>query len=459
MQDPRAYRFGDAPIDAPIGAPIPDGPVLYWMRREHRCRDNPALAFAQALALQHQRPLAVAYCLVPGYAGAGMRQYGFLLRGLEATAEAIRALNVPFLLRTGDPGEEIPRLARECSAGAVVTDFDPMRPKTAWLDAVRAALPAPVSIFDVDGRNVVPCRLASDKKEYMARTIRPKIHRLLPDFVLEPDQTEPHPHPWPDTLPSDEPDWAAARASLHADAAVPEVDWCIPGEDAAAKALDAFLKGPLARWDAQRNFPTNDISSRLSPYLHFGQLSALRAALAVLGAHVPPQAKDAFLEQLIVRRELAENHVHHEPAYDSLDGCPDWARTTLADHTGDPREHVYTPDAFEAAATHDPLWNAAQRQMLRTGYMHGYLRMYWAKKILEWSPSPEEAFATALALNDRWQLDGRDPNGVTGVAWSIGGLHDQGWKERPVFGKIRYMSFDGCKRKFDVAAYVKKWDA
>ena len=196
--------------------------------------------------------------------------------------------------------------------------------------------------------------------------------------------------------------------------------------------------------------------SGLSPYLHFGQIAAQRVALEVMGSASPTDARKAFLEELIVRRELSDNFCFYNPLYDRLDGFPAWARPPWTGIAGTRGITCTPPEQLEQARTHDDLWNAAQREMVRTGKMHGYLRMYWAKKILEWTPSPEEALAIAIYLNDRYELDGRDPNGYTGIAWSLGGVHDRPWGERKVFGMIRYMSYNGCKSKFDVKGYIQK---
>jgi deoxyribodipyrimidine photo-lyase len=251
-------------------------------------------------------------------------------------------------------------------------------------------------------------------------------------------------------------DWQSLPEELSLDRRVPEVAGIEPGEAAAGRALETFVQGGLAEYPERRNDPIAHGQSGLSPYLHFGQLSPQRVALAVVAADAPPAARDAFLEELVVRRELADNFCFYNEHYDTVAGFPDWARTTLEAHRHDPREVVYSRDVLERGETHDHLWNACQRDMVLTGKMHGYLRMYWAKKILEWSPSPEMAMETAIYLNDRYELDGRDPNGYAGIAWSIGGVHDRAWGERPVFGKIRFMSYAGCARKFDVAAYCRE---
>jgi deoxyribodipyrimidine photo-lyase len=330
-----------------------------------------------------------------------------------------------------------------------VVDFDPLRIKREWTDAVCKAADLPV--YEVDGHNIVPCWAASNKLEYGAYTIRPKIKRRLGEFLrpLPPMRRHRYPSAELDTAN----DWAGLEKSLDINGAVRAVEWIKPGEEA-RKALARFTRRRIHGYAAGCNDPASPNRSDLSPYLHFGQAYSLRVALEVEKSDAGAEDKEAFLEELIVRKELSDNFCLHQPGYDSLEGFPRWARATLDKHRADRREYVYAVDAFESASTHDELWNAAQTEMVRRGKMHGYLRMYWAKKILEWSATPEEALATAIYLNDRYELDGRDPNGYAGVAWSIGGVHDRAWAERKVFGKIRYMSYDGCRRKFDVERYV-----
>jgi len=432
----RALRAGD----------VGTGPVVCWLRRDQRVRDNWALLYAQDLALASAQPLAVAFCLVPEFLGATRRTFAFMLAGLRQVARDLQALGIPFLLVRGDPGREIPRLVARAGAGCLVTDFNPLRPSRAWEDAVAARVRVPVR--QVDAHNVVPAWRASGKEEYAARTIRPKLQRLLPTFLGEFPRLRRHPYPWPaDPPPAD---W-----SLAAPAAGPAIAWCDPGEAAARAALARFLSTRIAAYDTARNDPTVAGQSDLSPYLHFGQLAPQRVALDA--ARSPADAgRDAFLEELIVRRELADNFCHYNHDYDRFEGLPAWGRRTLEDHADDPREHVYDVGELAAAATHDPLWNAAQTELVARGKMHGYLRMYWAKKILEWTRDPGEALDAAIALNDRYSLDGRDPSGYAGCAWSIGGLHDRPWSERPVFGKIRFMNLAGCRRKFRVDRYVER---
>jgi deoxyribodipyrimidine photo-lyase len=240
------------------------------------------------------------------------------------------------------------------------------------------------------------------------------------------------------------------------DPAVPPAPRLRGGASHALRALRRFVRGPLAVYHQERNDPGQDLQSGLSPYLHFGQISPRTIARAVRDAPgIQEAARDAFLEQLIVRRELSFNMVYFDPLYDRYEGLPAWARATLAKHGRDRRPYVYGRDELEQARTHDPYWNAAMRELLSTGTMHGYLRMYWGKKILEWGESPELAYELALELNNRWSLDGRDPNSYAGVAWCFG-RHDRPWPERPVFGTVRSMTESGLRRKFDMDGYLRR---
>ena len=430
--------------------PAHGGPILYWMSRDQRARDNWALLFAQELALKQKKPLGVLFCLVPHFLNATMRQYDFMFQGLQEVERSLAKANIPFFLMTGAPEKEIPRFVGEHDVGALVADFDPLRVKRAWKHAVADRLR--IAFYEVDAHNIVPCWFASPKQEIGARTLRPKIGRLLPEFLEPFPGLRKHLFPW--KRKSLSVDWRAATRSVRAEAG-PPVGWIKPGEGQAAKRLRLFIESRLALYDEGRNDPTRDCVSHLSPYLHFGQVSSQRVALEVSKAPVPATSKDAFLEQLIVRRELADNFCYYNKEYDSIKGFPSWAEKTLREHAKERRAYLYTRGELEHAQTHDELWNAAQLEMVRRGVMHGYMRMYWGKKILEWSRDAEEALETAIYLNDRYELDGRDPNGYTGIAWSIGGVHDRPWPVRPVFGNIRYMSYNGCKSKFDVRAYIE----
>lgn len=435
------------------------GPVIYWMSREQRVADNWALLYAVERAAVAGVPVAVVFNLVTEFLGAGARQFAFMLRGLRELEPKLEDMGIRFFLVQGNPVDTIPKLVKDTKASLLVTDFSPLRLGMEWRQAVTGAVGIPV--HEVDAHNVVPVWEASDKREYGARTIRTKIHKKLPEYLKEFPEM-PKIAAWTSDVEPDTIDWDDLLQEVkERGKAVPEVTWIKPGEDAAREALlgaNGFLSpARLKAYDSERNNPAKHSAlSGLSPYLHFGQLSPQRAAIEA-AKHRSKHSKsvESFLEELVVRRELSDNYCFYNPQYDDIATSYDWVKETLQAHTSDKREHVYTREQLEDGKTHDELWNAAQREMVHLGKMHGFMRMYWAKKILEWTASPEEAKQTAIYLNDRWSIDGRDPNGYVGVMWSIAGLHDQGWKERPVFGKIRYMNYAGCKRKFDIDAYVR----
>jgi len=432
--------------------PLGPGPVIYWMHRDFRAADNWGLTHARQQALRLGRPVAAVFCLAPSFLDSAQPHFDFLLRGLEETEGAMRADGIPLFALQGEPGKEVGRFAHEHGAALVVTDFDPLRIKRRWVEDLQDACAA--TLHEVDSRNIVPARVASDRREFMARTIRPKIRRLLPEFLDEFPVLPPHPHPWPgETRP---PDFDALKRSVRARTIAAPHTPVRPGEAAGLALAREFLDTRLQGYD-QRNDPNRDVCSNLSAHLHFGMVSAQRVVLMTRDRNLRGENVDSFLEELVIRRELSDNFCLHTPDYDTESGFPAWARESLHKHRKDPRPAIYAPGEFEAARTHDPLWNAAQTQMVRSGKMHGYLRMYWAKKILEWSPSAADAMRTAILLNDRFSLDGRDTNGYTGIAWSIGGVHDRGWTERPIFGKIRYMNYAGARRKFDVDRFIRSW--
>jgi deoxyribodipyrimidine photo-lyase len=428
------------------------GPVVYWMSRDQRTKDNWALLWAQDFALNQGEPLVVVFCLVPKFLNAAQRQYAFMLKGLREVESNLAQKNIPFSLLMGPPERVVVEWLRKHRIKVVITDFDPLRMKRAWKASVSERTEVP--FFEIDAHNIVPCWVVSQKQEYGAYTIRPKIHRVLDEYLEEFPKLKVHSIPWMQKTPKI--NWGEVIQRLNADRAIPELDWIRSGERDAHGALDVFIKHKLSRYQELRNDPVLDGQSNLSPYLHFGQLSAQRIALGVMKADASEDVKSAFLEELIVRRELSDNFCYYNPNYDSFDGFPHWARKTLDEHRKDPRAFIYSRDQFEQGETHDPLWNAAQMEMVKKGKMHGYMRMYWAKKILEWTPSPEMALETAIYLNDRYEIDGRDPNGYAGIAWSIGGVHDRAWNERSVFGKIRYMSYNGCKSKFNIKRYMER---
>ncbi len=436
------------------GPPDPDGTcVLYWMQRAQRGRDNPALDLAIAAANALRKPVVVFVALVPFYPNANRRHYRFLAEGLADLEQDLRRRRVGFVLRR-HPDHGLLAFANEVRPALVVGDENPMREPERWRRAAADRLTVPY--WTVDADVVVPTGLLA-KEQYAARTIRPRLAGLVGRFLEETSEQDAH------VLWEPPAGCATLRPApdvtdpMPIDEGPPPVREVQGGSRAAARTLGRFLRQRLNGYASNRNHPDLDGTSQLSPYLHFGHIGPRSVARAVRSADAPREDRDAFLEEFIVRRELAINFVRFNPAYDRLDGCEPWALRTLADHAGDPRDPAYSLDRLEAADTHDPLWNAAQIQMVETGWMHGYVRMYWAKKILEWSPSPEDAFARAVWLNDRYQLDGRDPNGYTGIAWAIGGKHDRAWgPERPIYGTVRYMSYASTSRKFDCRGYISR---
>ncbi len=427
------------------------GPVVYWMSRDQRVNDNWALLFAQDLAISQKLPLTVIFCLVPSFLEATIRQYGFMIKGLQKLEKNLAKKRIPFFLLRGLPEKEIPKFVKRYKVSSIVTDFNPLHIKKNW-DA-KVAKNTNIPFYQVDAHNIVPCWLSSPKHEYSARTFRSKIHKALPEFLEDYVELKKHPISWKESFPSI--DWENIIKNLDIDFSVPEVQWIKSGEDEAYLVMHDFLENKLFFYHKDRNNPTKDGQSNLSPYIHFGQISAQRIAIEVLKTDTDEQSKKAFLEELIVRKELSDNYCFYNINYDNFNGLPEWSKKTLNKHRYDRRKYIYTLEQFENAKTHDDLWNAAQMEMVKKGKMHGYMRMYWAKKILEWSESPEQAFKIAIYLNDKYELDGRDPNGYTGIAWSLGGLHDRAWNERPIFGKVRYMSYNGCKSKFDVNKYIE----
>jgi deoxyribodipyrimidine photo-lyase len=436
-------------IDTPPG----DGPVVYAMARDQRVSDNWALLYAQKLAHDLRQPLIVACPLRLEYPELTRRQAKFMVEGLRQVAIDLNRLNIGFTAITDNTRDGLARFLERLSAGVLITDFSPLHPSRNWKKAL--ATQVQVRMVEVDAHNVVPCRVASDKQEYAAYTIRPKINRLLGRYLTELPSVARHPHTNTTTLPPVH--WPAIEASITTDHDVPPVKLLVAGQKPALNMLYDFLQVRLPKYNDGRNDPNAEAQSELSPYLHFGQISAQRVALEAQKVDDNIAAQEAFLEELIIRRELSDNFCFYNDHYDSTEAFPDWARKTITEHRHDLRLYLYTRTDFESATTHDPLWNAAQTEMTTTGKMHGYMRMYWAKKILEWSVTPDEALATAIYLNDKYELDGRDPNGYAGIAWSIGGVHDRAWFEREIFGKIRFMSEGGCRRKFDVPRYIARF--
>jgi len=434
--------------------------VLYWMQQSQRAEENHALEYAVELANHLDRPMVVVFGLTNGYPEANLRHYRFMLEGLRETAATLEKRGIQMALQLGAP----PDVALKAGQGAavIVCDCGYLRFQKAWRRSL--ARKAACRVVQVEADVVVPVAVASSKAEYAARTLRPKITRHLKEYLKEF-------HVVPLKNSSLGLDIKNLRANLSLEAidalqsrldvnrSVEPVNLFFKGGTSVAKKrIERFLNQNLKHYPDHHNQPQTDDVSHMSPYLHFGQISPLYLALQVKatdGRKVGLDAIEAYLEQLIVRRELAVNFVNYTPNYDTYDCIPGWAAQTLSDHLSDDRPYRYSRTQLENAETHDPYWNAAMLEMKHTGFMHNYMRMYWGKKILEWSRTPQQAFDTTLALNNKYFLDGRDPNSYTGVAW-IYGVHDRPWPERPIFGKTRFMAASGLERKCDIMAYVKK---
>jgi len=430
--------------------------VIYHMSRDQRVRDNFALVAAQDYALLKKTPLLVVFNLFTQPTIRLIQQYRFMIEGLQEVEKILEKYNLPLLLLLGDPVENIITTCNKFKASALFLDFSPLREAVTSRYTLAQKLTIPV--FEVDANNVVPLWIASDKEEFSAKTIRTKIHKHLPTFFGEMKQIVKHPFAGKGTFHNN---WEAALTTIQAEEPPFYNPPYKPGEAAAHKQLTHFITNNLARYEKDRNKPDLDILSGLSPYFHYGQISTLRANLEVHKAlkndsELRPSA-EAFLEESIVRRELAQNFCYYNKNYKSIDGGREWAKRTLTAHENDKRDQLYSLTQLERAETYDDAWNAAQKEMMITGKMHGYMRMYWAKKILEWSANAQEAIDKAVYLNDKYHLDGYEASGYVGILWAIAGVHDRPWFERPVFGSIRFMNFNGLKRKFKIDAYIQKW--
>jgi len=441
------------------------------MSRDQRVQDNHALLLAQQEAMSAKLPLVVAFVLLEKTGHRSREHFVFMLDGLKQVQKSLAELNISFIIRAGDPAREVQQLASEFSPQTIYFDFNALRGPRTMQKIVAKNVDCTVNV--VDTHNIIPAWVLSDKEEFAAHTIRRKVHKQLEEWCVEPEKMTKHPHSINQLLNSLT--WNECDAIVQKVPSSGIVLDSDSGEAAALERLSDFLEH-IKHYADGRNDATADAQSELSPYLHFGQISSLRAALDCIkisdeppflfrypnlakfeGTPTTQDGIDAFLEEIIVRKELSDNYCLYQPHYDSLDGAKQWAKNSLQKHMNDSRDFLYTKQQFEAADTHDELWNAAQKQLTKSGKIHGYLRMYWAKKILEWSKSPSEAIQTAIYLNDHYSIDGGDPNGYVGIMWSIAGVHDRAWFERSVYGKVRYMAVSGAKKRFSVEEYIETW--
>jgi len=436
------------------GMPDPGGVcVIYWMQRAQRATDNPALDVAVDAANILRKPAVVFFAPVPFYPRANLRHYRFLNDGIPDIAAALAARNIGFVLRRY-PDQSLLKFCDEVRPALVVGDENPIREAESWRQNATKKLRVP--LWTVDADVIVPSKLLQ-KAQYSAHIIRPRLQAELKRFLVAPRNPR-SVVVWnkPKSL-SVLNSKADITLGWKLDRSVSPVTNWRGGTTEALRQLREFVETKLRGYGTRRNKPEIDHTSRLSPYLHFGHINPVTVALAVEKSDAPKADKEAFLDQIITWRELSANLVRFNPNYDNFECAEPWAHRTLAKHVKDARPMLYTERQLESAETHDPLWNAAQVQMANTGWMHNYLRMYWAKKVLEWSRTPAEAYRVAVYLNDKYELDGRDPNGYAGIAWAIVGKFDRPWFERPIFGQIRYMSGEGAGRKFDSKKYIQQY--
>lgn len=424
--------------------------VLYWMQSSQRTENNWALHKAIETANNMELPVVAYFGLNEDFPEANQRHYWFMLEGLQEVYFNLKKMDIKMMLKKEKPAQGVIDLSKKASL--IIVDKGYLKRNSE--DYKYAAEKAVVPLIQVEDNVIVPVEEASQKEEYSAATIRPKILSKLNNFLELPPEISPKKSSLKMELESIEiSDLDKTISSLNIDKSVNKSDHFRGGTSQAKKLIDEFIEKSLEKYEEEGNNPENNAASNLSPYLHFGQISPIHVSLKILRTNAVEKHK--FLEQLIIRRELAINFVYYNKNYDSFLCLPEWAKKTLTLHTLDERKYNYTLKQLENAQTHDQYWNAAQKEMLKTGKMSGYMRMYWGKKIIEWTKKPEDAFKTALYLNNKYELDGRDPNGYTGVAWCFG-KHDRPWSRRAIFGNVRYMNDKGLERKFDMQKYLQR---
>ena len=441
------------------GAPDPNGKVVaYWMQRAQRGTDNAALDCAVHAANGLGLPLVVYFAGISNFPHANLRHYVFLNEGLRDVQHDLEKRNISFILRNA-PHEDHLKFFADVHPALIVGDENPMRIPEQWRSRIAAAVKVP--FWTVDADVIVPSK-RYEKAPYAAYTIRKRLWRMVPDYLVASEN--------PKALHA----WKKPRGFHHADVhadmtagwkdldrTVQAVPGLHGGAHAARARLQHFITKLLPDYADLRNQPDRDGTSKLSPYLHYGHISPITITLAVQAAAAAnPKLKanvDSYLDELVTWRELSIAWVKYDRHYDDPQTAEPWAVKTVEQHAHDVRNPTYTLAQLDRAETYDELWNAAQRQMVREGWMHNMMRMYWAKKILEWSPDNATAMKHCIHLNDRYFLDGRDPNGYSGIAWAIYGKFDRPWGERPIFGKLRYMSLASTGRKFNSKAYIAQY--
>ncbi len=427
--------------------------IIYWIQQSQRADYNHAMEYAIDKANELNKPLISVFVITKNYPEANIRHYHFMLEGLIELNESLKNKGIKLITLIGEPDKELINISD--IASLIVTDRGYLKIQKRWRKNVAQNIKCKLTQIESDV--IVPVEVTSNKEEYMARTIRPKIKKNLDEYLAPLKQRVLNKKTINLNYKTDNMIKITTVREIEDQLSIKrnvKISKCLKGGNKNAKKyLDDFINNKLILYNEFKNDPSKNIQSNMSPYLHFGQISPLYIAFRINNTKII--GKETFLEELIIRRELSFNFIHYNKNYDKFSCLPDWAKKTLIEHKSDAREYIYTIEQLERALTHDKYWNAAQNEMIITGKMHGYMRMYWGKKILEWTPTPEEAFNIAKYLNNKYSLDGRDPNSYTGVAWGFG-KHDRAWKEREIFGKVRYMNYNGLRRKFNMDKYLRK---
>jgi deoxyribodipyrimidine photo-lyase len=428
--------------------------VIYWMSQTHRANFNHSLEFAIDLSNAYRKPLLVYFPITDRYKYSNARYYKFMLDGILEAKKSIEERGIKFVIeKVDDIKQRVVEISRD--AFALITDKAYLKFYRRLNQYVADKLDIPV--YEVESDVCVPVEIVSDRLEPYAFGFRKKIYSIMDAFIVELKPREVK-------IKSVSLDFGIGELTLKDSLEILDIlnidksvslSPFVGGYSQARKYLEEFIERKLHKYKDFRSHPELDYQSNLSPYLHFGQISPIEVVLEVLSKYGKDENVDSFFNELIVWRELARNFCYYNPNYNHYEGIPDWAKETLEEHKKDRREYIYTLEELESAKTHDEYWNSAQLELLKTGKMHNYMRMYWCKKIIEWTDDPKKAFDIACYLNDKYELDGRDPNGYAGISWCFG-THDRPWKERKIFGKVRYMSASGLEAKFDIKKYVEK---
>lgn len=434
--------------------------VIYWMQSSQRVDDNHALEYAINLANELKKNLIVYFGITENYPEANERHYYFMLEGLKSVKKDLKKRKIRMVVLKGSPEIEI--LKFDEIASVFVADAGYLKHEKMWRKYVSQQISC--KFVKIETNVIVPVEVASEKEEYSAATIRRKLEKKVDEFSRLPETIKYEGEYETDIKNINEiqiDDIDSVIKMLKIDKNVKKVSNFVGGTKESKLLLEKFLENNFIDYSSKRNEPSGEYGSNMSPYLHFGQISPIYIYNRVIDFCKDnincDESKKAYIEEVFVRRELSMNFVNYNENYDSYEGLPNWAKKTLELHLQDERPYIYDIDKLEFAKTHDVYWNCAQKELLLTGKMQGYMRMYWGKKVIEWTKNPREAYEILLYLNNKYELDGRDANGYTGVAWCFG-KHDRPWGERTVFGNVRYMAYSGLKRKFDMESYVDRYD-